>query len=533
MKTWFLAVILSAVLHRSDGYNYLVWSPLFARSHNNFLSTIAEIVAQAGHNVTFLAPIIDESMRDDPEKLLQYTRDVLKPEASQQVSRMNEALLQGDYTSLWVEKSDVFTFAKMCAAHLTIFAHSCESVVVDKKLMETLKKKNFDVILTEAISECPFAVRDILKIPTLVLTDSFPEYDTVANLIGEPILPSYVPGFFSTQRDKMNVLQRGINALETWFGEQMVQDPNVPKMVKEKLNIEVRLSREVIPEAAFVLSNSNPFLNFPRPTLHKTVQIGGATINLTELRSEKLSKEWEEVVSRRSKNVLVSFGTMVFSSAMPNDMRTTILNVFSSMPNVTFIWKYEDDDVAWAEKTSNVHFSKWVPQKALLASRKLSAFVTHAGLGSTNELAYLGVPAVTVPIFADQFRNAYMLERHGGSIVLEKSDLFDEDLVKKAIHDVVYDQSYTENAKKLAEVLERQPIPPKELALRYLEFAARFGELKSQDPHGRHLNFFEYHLIDLFFYSLFGSVFVAYLVYKCAIFLRNLIKKKPKIQKFD
>lgn len=99
--------------------------------------------------------------------------------------------------------------------------------------------------------------------------------------------------------------------------------------------------------------------------------------------------------------------------------RDEIFNAIKSLPNVTLIWKYETNDLQWAEEIENIHFSKWIPQTALLNDDRLTAFMTHGGLGSTTELAYLGKPALMVPVFADQNRNSLMLARHGGVLVVE------------------------------------------------------------------------------------------------------------------
>ena len=66
------------------------------------------------------------------------------------------------------------------------------------------------------------------------------------------------------------------------------------------------------------------------------------------------------------------------------------------MPDITFIWKYEEEGSQIAKRLPNVHLSTWVPQNALLADKRLSLFITHGGLGSSTELAYLGKPALIV-----------------------------------------------------------------------------------------------------------------------------------------
>ncbi|KAJ1367113.1 hypothetical protein KIN20_027965 [Parelaphostrongylus tenuis] len=53
---------------------------------------------------------------------------------------------------------------------------------------------------------------------------------------------------------------------------------------------------ELISRASFVFTNSNPYLDFPRPILHKTVALGGITVpmdpklnELSKVRQEHLS----------------------------------------------------------------------------------------------------------------------------------------------------------------------------------------------------------------------------------------------------
>uniref|UniRef100_A0A183GCA7 glucuronosyltransferase n=1 Tax=Heligmosomoides polygyrus TaxID=6339 RepID=A0A183GCA7_HELPZ len=180
----------------------------------------------------------------------------------------------------------------------------------------------------------------------------------------------------------------------------------------------------------------------------------------------------------RKTNVIVSFGTVVKSCYMPSDYKRSILKAFESMPNTTFIWKYEVDDAEMLRNLTNVYLSSWLPQNALLADARVTGFVTHGGLGSTTEIAHMG-NFFYVPLFADQTRNANMLAKHGGAIVLRKYDLASTSKLRSAIEEVIRNKSYSTNARKLAEMLVNQPISAKQLMLRHAEFAARLVIQKS------------------------------------------------------
>ncbi|HEU4731662.1 MAG TPA: glycosyltransferase [Kofleriaceae bacterium] len=69
------------------------------------------------------------------------------------------------------------------------------------------------------------------------------------------------------------------------------------------------------------------------------------------------------------------------------------------------------DEAFLRELPGDVIAAAFVPQVELLA--RISAFVTHGGGNSVMESLYHGVPMLIVPYFADQFFQAYVMERAG------------------------------------------------------------------------------------------------------------------------
>ncbi|CAI4221101.1 unnamed protein product, partial [Auanema sp. JU1783] len=124
-------------------------------------------------------------------------------------------------------------------------------------------------------------------------------------------------------------------------------------------------------------------------------------------------------------------------------------------------------------------------------------FVTHGGLGSTTEVAYLGKPAVFIPLFADQVRNSIMLSRYNGSVLLSKQDLKNKLILKETLEKVLYDRKYSINAQKLSEILVNSPNDPKEVFLKHVEFAGKTGRIPNLDSYARRMSFIQFFNIDV------------------------------------
>lgn len=391
---------------------------------------------------------------------------------------------------------------------------NCQEFTANRKVFEQLSQTEFDVAIAEPVSVCGLGkskFRVSMKVLLLgyfhalginktILASSTTHYEGVIRNTGEPVDMSYVPVHGAYFNEKMDILQRYTNwaaehvmagKLEEMFDEEM-------KRYRGNLGGAVPHWRNLIPAASLMFTNSNPYLDFPRPVLQKTVPIAGISLDINEIRKQKVGEKWDEILDARKHNMLISFGSMIKSSTMPKNWRSTILNVIKSFPDVTFIWKYESDDVSWAEGVHNVHFRKWLPQTTLLADERVSAFLTHGGLGSTNELAHIGKPAIMIPIFGDQGRNAPMLARHGGALVLQKFELEKEEKLTEYVKKILFDEEYSRRAKELANLLNNSPFKPKELVVRHTEFVAEFGPLSQLDPYVRQLNWFQRTFTDIY-----------------------------------
>ena len=87
---------------------------------------------------------------------------------------------------------------------------------------------------------------------------------------------------------------------------------------------------------SFIFTNSEPLIDFPRPKLHKVIDIGGIGLKPPKKLNEvgpaallilKILQNWLKILSKRKRNVLISFGSIAPSSQMPKEFKKNILRV--------------------------------------------------------------------------------------------------------------------------------------------------------------------------------------------------------------
>ena len=104
---------------------------------------------------------------------------------------------------------------------------------------------------------------------------------------------------------------------------------------------------------------------------------------------------------------------------------------------------------------SNVHAQSWVPQVDVLAAASL--VVCHGGSGTAFGALMAGVPLASVPLFADQRRNAAVINRAGAGLTVELHD--DPAALRAVIDTLSTDASYRDAATRIAVGMRPAPGP--------------------------------------------------------------------------
>ncbi|CAO4379021.1 unnamed protein product [Caenorhabditis nigoni] len=405
-----ILILPSLIFTICTSYKVLVFNPALGGSHSNFLGKISDILVDAGHEVTMLIPVFMHEKRDLVGS--KKVENIIRVEQDPRIFQMQQEATTDEMIKkrVWKMDSNLSFMFSMIANFSRTAAFQTEYMFQQTELIDQLRKENYDLAIAESLFVHAFGMTRImgklskpflalfeeLGIRSVINTDSTLFMTGMKGALGEPSAVSYYPTLFSTDNTQGFVGRLKNFAgyflgstFDTWKFDAEIAA--LPKTYKGP-----RCWRTLLSNVAFNFVNSNPFIDYPSATLPKTVFVGGMQMNTKKQGKVKLSKEWDDVLSKRTSNVLVSFGSMAFSSFMPDEYKKAFLEVFASMPETTFIWKYEEANATLADHLPNVKLTTWMPQNDLLADDRLNLFVTHGGLGSSIELAYQGKPAVVV-----------------------------------------------------------------------------------------------------------------------------------------
>ncbi|MCP9258839.1 UDP-glucoronosyl and UDP-glucosyl transferase family protein [Dirofilaria immitis] len=288
---------------------------------------------------------------------------------------------------------------------------NCEFQLQQERIMEELKVANFDLAIFE-FNQCFAGMIELFHIPAHVMVSPTALFEYVTESIGVPNNPSYIPNLFTQYTDHMTYLQRAKNFVITLILNKLLNDITIrfQKLFRRLYGDKFVDLKEKLAQATYVFTNSDPLFDISRPTIHKMMELGGLGLP----KPQPLNKNWITVINQRKATVLVSFGTIALSCWMPKETHTNLI-----------------------------------------------AFITHGGMNSITEALNYGKPVIVAPIFGDQMQNAKLVERSGFGIRLSLSELAIREKVQDAIHNIIYDKSYTRKAARLSKMIAKSLIQPR------------------------------------------------------------------------
>ncbi|XP_078004872.1 UDP-glucuronosyltransferase 2B17-like isoform X1 [Phascolarctos cinereus] len=401
----------------------------------------------------------------------------------------------------------------------------CESAVLNKDLMKTLKDARYEVLISDAMLPCGELVAEILGIP-FIYSLRF----TMGNIIerycgGLPSPPSYVPLPLTVLTDKMTFMERVKNMLfsiyfDFWF--QIFDMKEWNQFYSDVLGRPTTLC-ETMGKAEMWLIRTYWDFEFPRPYLPNFEFVGGLHCKP----AKPLPEEMEKFVQSSGEHGIVVFSLGSMVKNLTEEKSNLIASALAQIPQKV-VWRYKGKTPATLGPNTRTY--DWIPQNDLLGHPKTKAFITHGGTNGIYEAIYHGVPMIGVPMFADQPDNIAHLKAKGAAVEVNFHDMTTADMLN-ALKTVINNPSYKENAMRLSRIHHDQPVKPLDRAVFWIEFVMRHKGAKHLRPAAHDLTWYQYHSLDVIGFLLACVTTVVFIVIKSCLFCFRKLGKKGKKQK--
>uniref|UniRef100_A0A0N4ZJW8 glucuronosyltransferase n=1 Tax=Parastrongyloides trichosuri TaxID=131310 RepID=A0A0N4ZJW8_PARTI len=520
-----ISVLLLLLTYQTFSYKILLYNPKFSYSHVNFVSQIADILVDGGHDVTVIVTEMDLAVKHPGTLKGKIYKAASHPRTLELLT--NNTLLN----DMWNAKNDMFRQIDVMHQFMEATNLQAEYTFHDKDLETFVRSQNFDLAFSELLSSHMLGLFKAWNIPAHVSGIATALFDGMYGPFGLHFPSSYVPTLMNPYTDKMTYVERFNNVISNLINK-IFMITNGRKLILQDL-FDKKYGegfcdiRELVGDSSFVFINTNPLINLPGAKTPKMIEIGGIAIKEVV----PLNEYWNQILNLRDQTVLISFGSIARSSLMPSTLKESILKTITLLSNITFIWKYETPEDGLGKNISNLILSKWVPQNDLLNDNRMSLFITHGGLNSIVELTVRGVPALAIPMFSDQFANSKLLERAQIGEYMSRDEMFDYKLFSSKILNIINSEKYRNNSKTLSDMIKDYPSNAKLNILKYFEFAAKYKKLPMLDLGSRSMTTIEYYNLDVLLPILMIIILLITIVLLVVKKIIKLIMFSSKIKK--
>ena len=338
---------------------------------------------------------------------------------------------------------------------------------------------------------------------------------------------SYVPMAFLGLPDKMTFSQRLSNTFYSVVEKLLYNFYNLQNQQKvyEKYFPKATKSfNEAHKSLSMLFMNSHVSSSSARPFLPNMIEINGIHVEP----AKPLSTDIQNFLDSATDGVIVfSMGSIVQGTDWTVQQREVFVKTFGKLKQKV-LWKYENETLPG--NPGNIKISSWLPQRDIIAHRNVKLFITHGGsLGTTEALAE-GVPLLAIPLFGDQKMNIKRAVTKGYALSLNFKNITEE-IFTEAIHELLTNPKFDENAKMLSGIFKDRPMTPKQTIVYWTEHVIRHQGADYLKASGRQLSYIEFNLIDVYVTLLACTIVIFYIFYKIFKWIiKKSFAKKQKTQ---
>uniref|UniRef100_A0A182IRD8 UDP-glycosyltransferases domain-containing protein n=1 Tax=Anopheles atroparvus TaxID=41427 RepID=A0A182IRD8_ANOAO len=486
MRASLVVLVLCAVVgYAVDGANILCLMGVASPSHHIWNRAIMDALAREGHNLTILSADVE---KNQPSNVHYVHLEEIYP-----------TLYTGPESLDLMEMANENLFSSVISFYRDFVVNECGGTLKSKGLRTVMDYPDdfrFDLVLHDfTCGPCLLGLLHKFKYPPLVSVTAFnnPPYST--EVIGGHKFYSYVPFYSLSYDSDMSFYQRVHNTLLSvtdMFYRNYVSNPRIDAMMREYFAFkDMPYAPELHQRTKLMLVNAHYSIDFPESTPPNLVAVGGLQIR----DPSPLPGDLEQFVNASRKGVvLFSLGTNIRSDQLDAERQKVIVEAFRQLPDYHFLWKFESD--LGIPLPKNVIVRPWMPQNDILAHRRTKAFVTHAGLLSTHEATWHGVPIVGIPFIADQHRNLERCIRLGVAKRVSFQTMTTGQL-RDAIRDVLEDPQYRTNMAARSVLFRDQPEKPLARAVWWIEWLLRHPNTTQLESPVLKLGFLRTYLVDV------------------------------------
>ena len=492
-----LTLLLYFSVYKTNSYNILLLPGNFP-SHRLYISGIAEALAEAKHNVTYVLPSsmaepeLMRRLRGNAINVLRYALDEQSIwQNKTKILEVGDVLLQKDLQEITDAYVELISFE----------VRAVNAMMDDAEFLKTVVANKYDLVIVNWFHIIPslLILPHKLQIPYITVT-------TVVQPMMQriPALPSFVPAtrLLNFLSEKMTFMQRLQNTASFAYIAIMAEI-SPPKQVQETWKkylpgVPPPSIYTLLNKAELTLENTEVVLGYPTPSMPNAIAVGG----LTRQPNKTLPAEFRAILDAAEDGVML----VTFGSFLESWKEHRIGRIFEVLGKVghPVLFRYTG---TYKPVPKNVHIFKWLPQNDLLGHPKVKLFITHCGNNGQMEALFHAVPMVGLPVLADQWYNAMRIEYKGYG---RKCDIHEDPVEKtvEAILDVWSNDTYRQNIERASRIYRNRPETPRQRAVYWIEHVLKFGS-KHLRSYANDMPLYQYWMLDVLLFIV-SCLFISF-----------------------
>ncbi|XP_074659624.1 UDP-glucuronosyltransferase 1A8-like [Tubulanus polymorphus] len=395
----------------------------------------------------------------------------------------------------------------------------CIKILYDEEIQAKIKSLKFDLAVVDGFAICRYLIPKKHGIPFI----------TFAGLVYPWLSPGLTPIISGltclsgpnhrSMSDRFRHFQAYIEALHDPF-TLLDEAPLLDYLPGQKLKTLLDLSKE----AMLTLVVHVPVLDCPIVMPPNMINVAG----ISRVTAKPLTGQFKQFMDAATQGaIIVSFGSQA-DADFPADVAEKFIDAFGRLEQQVF-WRLDNSKFN-LKVSDNVHLSKWLPQKGLLAHKNAKVFITHCGQNGQVEAFYNGVPMLGFPLFGDQPYNAHRTVVQGFGLQMDINH-FTADELHRNLVELISNPSYSKTIKAAAIRAKNIPGDPSKLAIDWIHHVMEYGGEHLKSPLS-YLSISELYMLDIM-----GAVIISILmllavvIYSTVRIVKYLNRKKLKNKK--